>query len=87
MKELTSVLTRKGQVTVPLEVRRKLGLERGDRVAFIVDDDDVRIAARGSVVERTAGAFKSKRPPFSAEQLRSEAEQAMADAALERMRS
>ncbi len=87
MKELTSVVTRKGQVTVPLEVRRKLGLERGDRVAFIVDDDTVRIAARGSVVERTAGAFKSKKPSLSAEELRREAERAIAEAALERMRS
>jgi antitoxin PrlF len=29
-----SRITSKGQVTVPVEVRRKLGLKRGDRVEF-----------------------------------------------------
>ena len=32
--EFQSRMTSKGQVTVPIEVRRKLGLRRGDRVEF-----------------------------------------------------
>lgn len=31
----TAVLTSKGQVTIPLAVREKLGLDTGDRVEFI----------------------------------------------------
>ena len=31
-------MTSKGQVTVPIEVRRQLGLRQGDRVAFDVED-------------------------------------------------
>ncbi len=31
----TAVMTSKGQVTIPLEVRKKLGLDQGDRVDFV----------------------------------------------------
>lgn len=87
MDEHYSVITRKGQVTVPAEVRRRLKLERGDRIAFVVHDGDVRLVKKGSVVAATAGVFKTDRPPLSAEQLREAAEQAIADEAEERGRA
>jgi antitoxin PrlF len=31
----TAILTSKGQITIPLAVRRKLGLDTGDRVEFV----------------------------------------------------
>lgn len=31
----TATLTSKGQITIPLKVRRKLGLDSGDRVEFV----------------------------------------------------
>ena len=34
----TATMTSKGQITVPIEVRRRLGLRQGDRVAFDVED-------------------------------------------------
>jgi AbrB family looped-hinge helix DNA binding protein len=30
-----AVMTSKGQVTIPLDVRKKLGLDQGDRVDFV----------------------------------------------------
>ena len=36
---LTTTMTSKGQVTVPKEVRQRLGLRRGSRVAFAVEGD------------------------------------------------
>jgi antitoxin PrlF len=32
---VTAAVTSKGQITIPIEVRRKLGLKPGDRVRFI----------------------------------------------------
>jgi AbrB family looped-hinge helix DNA binding protein len=32
-------ITSKGQVTIPQQVRRELGLEPGDEVEIVVDDD------------------------------------------------
>ena len=33
----------KGQVTIPADVRKALGVAEGDRVSFVVDDNSVRI--------------------------------------------
>ena len=75
-----TTMTRKGQVTVPVEIRRALGLKVGDGVTFIMTDGEVRVET-GSVVERTRGIFKSNLPPLSAEELRVEAEIAIAEEA------
>ena len=39
MRERVSTLTRKGQVTIPVEVRRHLGLNPADKVAFVIAGD------------------------------------------------
>ena len=85
MNERVSVLTRKGQVTIPADVRRILRLVQGDQVAFVIEDGIVYIRPKESIVERTAGIFKSDRPPLSAKELREAAEQAIADDVMERM--
>jgi len=33
-----STMTSKGQLTVPREIRKRLGLEAGDRVEFVVEE-------------------------------------------------
>ena len=35
----TSTVTSKGQITIPIDVRRKLSLEPGSRVEFVEADD------------------------------------------------
>jgi antitoxin PrlF len=39
----TSTISSKGQITVPLEIRKRLGLRTGDRVEFVVDKDATTI--------------------------------------------
>ena len=34
-----STMSSKGQLTVPQEIRRRLGLQTGDRVEFVVEED------------------------------------------------
>ncbi len=84
MKELLSTVTTKGQVTIPVEVRRLLGVEPHEKLAFIVEDGEVRLARRRSVVERTAGMLRSDRPPLTAEELREVGERAIAEDVAER---
>lgn len=38
-----ATLTSKGQLTVPKDVRDRLGLKSGDRLVFEVEDDSVRL--------------------------------------------
>jgi AbrB family looped-hinge helix DNA binding protein len=75
MNELLAVVTRKGQVTIPAEVRKALDLKRGDVVAFTLPDNPAgratfRRAAtkRPSVVERTYGVLHSSIPALSPEE-------------------
>ncbi len=39
----SSTISSKGQITVPLEIRNRLGLKKGDRVEFVVDNDRTTI--------------------------------------------
>lgn len=34
----SSTISSKGQITVPIEVRRRLGVKQGDRVEFVVEE-------------------------------------------------
>lgn len=56
-----STLTSEWQVTIPAEVRRRLGLHPGDRVAFVVDGDEVRLVRRESRVEAAFGLCQADR--------------------------
>jgi AbrB family looped-hinge helix DNA binding protein len=40
-----SKITSKGQITIPIEVRRLLGVREGDRLLFESDNEGVRIRA------------------------------------------
>lgn len=35
----TATITSKGQITIPIEVRKKLGLKAGDRINFFEDEE------------------------------------------------
>ncbi|MBQ7197424.1 MAG: AbrB/MazE/SpoVT family DNA-binding domain-containing protein [Synergistaceae bacterium] len=37
-------ITSDGQVTIPKDVRKALGVSNGDRITFVVDGNNVRIA-------------------------------------------
>lgn len=38
-----SVIQEKGQVTIPARIRRKLGLKKGDLIAFVETDEGILI--------------------------------------------
>ena len=59
MKEFVTTVTQRGQVTIPAEVRRLLGLKPHDKVAFTIDDGEVRIVP---VAFTAASAFSSVKP-------------------------
>jgi AbrB family looped-hinge helix DNA binding protein len=53
-------VTQKGQVTIPLEVRRALGIEAGTDVSFQLDPDGARLtvdsAGAAAEIKRMRGA-------------------------------
>ncbi|HVA92353.1 MAG TPA: AbrB/MazE/SpoVT family DNA-binding domain-containing protein [Chloroflexota bacterium] len=85
MHERLSVVTRKGQVTLPVEIRRSLDLRQGDKVAFRLENNQVFLVRSAGVTQATEGVFRRfGDTPRSAEELRILAEQAIADDVAER---
>jgi AbrB family looped-hinge helix DNA binding protein len=71
MKEYTSSVSPKGQITLPLEIRRQLGVKPKDRVVVTLDGDEVRVRRLGSPVETTFQAV----PPLKKSKSWKEVEQ------------
>lgn len=85
MNRRLSVVTRKGQITLPVDFRRALKLKEGDKVAVSLEGGRMSVSPYGSVTSRTAGLLRGDGPVLSAEELRRAAELAIAEAAIERL--
>ena len=67
--EVTSV-TSKGQVTIPKEVRQKLGIQQGSKIEFLITDDHVELRLKSSpakVIGNGFGMLKSKKTTVPAD--------------------
>lgn len=57
-----ATLTSKGQITVPKDVRERLGLKSGDRVKFEFEGDSVRLRVeKGRSLEELKGSLPATR--------------------------
>ena len=70
-REIVSTLTSKGQITIPIEIRRQLGLETGSKLAFVVEKDGtVRVKpATYPTIESLRGIAGCMRTPMSWEEV------------------
>lgn len=58
--ELAKV-TSKGQITIPIDIRKKLGIKEGDKVLFIEDGDKIMLVNSTLMALREAqDAFKGE---------------------------
>lgn len=72
MKEVLSTITSKGQVTLPKDVRERLGVSTNDKVLFVIEDDGtvkLRVPPYPTVAS-LAGAAGSLKEPRSWEEMR-----------------
>ena len=53
----SSSVTSKGQVTIPKEVRRELGIRQGSRIAFTVGNGKAELRVLHRAPERAASGF------------------------------
>lgn len=82
MKEILMTVTSKGQVTIPAEVRRLLGVQKRRKVAFVIEDrGEVRLQVpRYGDIDSIVGKAGKLPKRMSWEKMR---EIAYGDAALE----
>ncbi|MBM4436308.1 MAG: AbrB/MazE/SpoVT family DNA-binding domain-containing protein [Actinobacteria bacterium] len=52
-KEILRPVSEKGQVTIPVEIRKALGITRKGKVAFEIAGDEVKVKAAISPVDAT----------------------------------
>ncbi len=72
MKAVVATITSKGQVTIPAEVRRHLGVKARDRITFILEPDGKAIvqAEPYPTIASLAGAAGSLPHPMSWSEMR-----------------
>lgn len=80
-----SRMTSKGQVTIPAELRKALGLKSGDRVEFVQENGSVRVRRAESIVERVAGSFRISSAPLDPDEIREIVETEVAEDVVRRM--
>lgn len=65
-----STMTTKGQVTIPLDVRRRLGLDTGDRIEFVeIGDGMFAIKPAIDDVRSLKGLLRKPAKPVSVEDM------------------
>ncbi|MDO8616356.1 MAG: AbrB/MazE/SpoVT family DNA-binding domain-containing protein [Dehalococcoidia bacterium] len=80
MRETT--ITTKGQVTIPAEVRKRLGLKPRDKVRFEVEGDAATLRKSKSRILDMYGSVQPRTRPEDFRRLRDEFEQGVAEEAL-----
>ncbi len=81
MKEILRTLSQKGQVTLPVEVRRALGIAPRGKVAFEIDQREVRVRAARSAVDETFQAVPALKEKLAWDEMRQMAQDDAADEA------
>jgi len=56
---LSSSVTTKGQVTIPIELRERFGIKPGDRVGFVDEGDRIVLRRRETAIEAVFGIVKA----------------------------
>lgn len=79
MQQFETSVTEKGQVTIPLEIRRLMGLHPHDKVAFEVEGDVVKIRRASSKLLQGYGAVTPKHKPEHLRELRENFEKGVAE--------
>src|SRR5437870_595887 len=88
MREHLTVVTRKGQITLPAEIRHSLHIKEGDKVAVSLAEGQegregkVIVKPVRSVAEMTFGAVRSRRGQADFKELRREFEEGLAQEVL-----
>jgi AbrB family looped-hinge helix DNA binding protein len=73
----TSTLTSRGQTTIPKSIREELRLQPGDRIEFILEEDQVVLRRAGADITALDGMLdRSDREPVSVEAMNEAIERA-----------
>ena len=69
VQELSAKLSSKGQVVIPADVRKRLGLSQGSVLRFQMDADGVRLLAAAGDLRRLKGRLPIPDAPVSVDDM------------------
>ncbi len=79
MQEYEATVTEKGQITIPQEIRRLMGLQPRDKVRFEVEGEVVMIKRATSKLLQGYGAVVPRKQPEDFRSLREKFEKGVAE--------
>jgi antitoxin PrlF len=87
MREYVTTITQRGQVTIPAEVRRLLGANPRDKIAFRIEGDTVRLVPVEFTLEQVFGSVTPLQRPEDFDELSRRAKDEKAKQTLQEMHS
>ncbi|HLH60208.1 MAG TPA: AbrB/MazE/SpoVT family DNA-binding domain-containing protein [Ktedonobacteraceae bacterium] len=79
MRDYETSVTEKGQVTIPQEIRRIMGLQPHDKVRFEVDGETIKISRAPSKLLELFGSVTPINRPEDFQKMREEFEKGVAE--------
>jgi len=67
--EHAATVSSKGQVVIPSDVRKRLGLTHGSLLRFVLDEEGVRLLPAASAVQRLKGRLPKPARPVSVDDM------------------
>jgi antitoxin PrlF len=85
-REIIANITERGQVTIPVEVRKILGLKPRDQVAFTIENNEVRLRPLKFTWRTVYASVEPKHRPEDFEQMIRQAKEEKAAETVRKMR-
>ncbi|MCA9858262.1 MAG: AbrB/MazE/SpoVT family DNA-binding domain-containing protein [Thermomicrobiales bacterium] len=82
----TTVVTRKGQTTIPAEIREKLGIQEGDRLLWWEENGRMQLMEASEYVRQMTERFRTQADPLRSPLTIEEMKEVAADGWTERYR-
>ncbi|MFN8489867.1 MAG: AbrB/MazE/SpoVT family DNA-binding domain-containing protein [Caldilineaceae bacterium] len=86
-QEYIKTITTKGQVTIPIEIRRLLGVKANDQIRFRIVEGKVEIEPIAMTLEETFASVKPLQRPENFAELRAIAQEERAQRVLQKARA
>ena len=87
LQVLSTRITKGGQITLPAEARRALGVEPGDEVDVCVSEGKVTVVKPEYTLKGLSGILQPPRPDFDIDQAIRDAKDEMAAEAMRKMQT
>lgn len=86
-KEILSTITQRGQVTIPVEVRKLLGVRPRDKVAFTIEDGHVGLVPARFTLETAFQSIPALKQPLTDEEMSELAKEEKAERTIRELQS